>query len=588
MEPLARPKKYVSLKQRTSSVDVRHDFSRQTWTSLLGLIKVREYFITVDHFSIWRRHLAWAKQDGKELRDHMTERFASNMVFMSLLLGANLSVLFNSSPITVQMRKDMRSQNHSSVEFWAGILIIISVVLTLMTLISTFTAWGMVSSVSDHNALCVLRSSIGQYVSHLPASFAVAALYSFLLWVVTFLFILLPPLWSSFLLLVAGALFFHIVIVFSAFGRIIMHTGAMGSERIFDAEFESELLPRGLHTSLLWEATENLKHGVSIMRQYNISPTRSPKSRSFMTEQDLEDYMDPQDDEPDFNNGADDSFLSEDASVLASKLSIRSTENVFGLGKQDSMNSIDKWLGSDVSKISTAADAVSLEGNNYLSKKVSSDSKKALSDSASLSSRRCSQTGTRLPPAAVLNAANHSQKSIRRIQVPVDSPTPKERNSSFSSFSIKSQTGPSEVDTVDDNDIDDDDGDGDDDIERQNISSDTSPSRLKEASPFPSAPPDSFSAQLGRVSEGSATNLFENVEDAVAKGQNLSRDQQVPLRHAPSAMKRPSLVKKQTSWARNLVSHSPEKDTERQTLLSFMPRPPSYTFGKGGRSTNGV
>lgn len=208
-------------------------------------------------------------ESGEQLRSYMTQRFASSMVFMSLLLGAELNVLFNSAAVTTAMRRELFDENFWSIEFWAGITILVSVILTILSLISTFTVWGMVSSVSDANAHCILRSSIGQYVAELPGRFIVTAVYSFLLWVTLFFFLLLPVgFWSILLMTTTAALFFHVVVVFSAFGRIIMHTGAMGSRRIFDEATEKRLLPHSLHTSLLEKAKTELARNTSIMRQY--------------------------------------------------------------------------------------------------------------------------------------------------------------------------------------------------------------------------------------------------------------------------------------------------------------------------------
>jgi hypothetical protein len=259
----------LPLKQRTSSVDQRRDYSTQTWTSLLGLLKVREFLVTVDHFSIWRRHLAWAFENGKDLRDYMTQRYASSMVFMSLLLSTELNVLFNSAGVTTQVRHALMTENLTSVSFWAGIAIIMSAVLTLLSLISTFTAWTMVSAVSENNAHCIFRSSIGQYAAELPGRFIVGSIYSFLVWLILFFFLLLPfGVWSIGLLLISLALFVHTITAFSAFGRVIMHTGAMGSQRIFDPSFEVNLHPHGLHNNLLVKAKANLTNCTSIMRQY--------------------------------------------------------------------------------------------------------------------------------------------------------------------------------------------------------------------------------------------------------------------------------------------------------------------------------
>jgi hypothetical protein len=187
---------------------------------------------------------------------------------MSLLLGAVLNVLFNSNGVSTDVRQAMIEHQHGDLKFWVGIVMIVSVILTILSLMATFTAWGMVSSISEANAHCMLRSSIGQYVSHLPALLILCSTYSFLLWVVMMVFVLLPFYWAAILLMLVGALFFHIIVVFSAFGRLIMHSGAMGGERIFEKEFEQELIPRGLHTSLLFLAISNLRKGTSIRRQY--------------------------------------------------------------------------------------------------------------------------------------------------------------------------------------------------------------------------------------------------------------------------------------------------------------------------------
>lgn len=271
------PYKPLPLKQRTSSVDHRRDYSHLTITSLLGLLKVREFLVTVDHFSIWRRHLAWAIEDGKELREYMTKRYASSMVFCSLLLSAELGVLFNSSQVTTQVREALRAEATTSLLFWVGIFIIFSVILTILALISTFTAWTMVSAVHEANAHCVFRSSIGQYAAELPGRFIVSSIYAFLVWVIMFFFILMPfGIYSTLLLIAAAALFVHTITAFSSFGRVIMHSGAMGSQRIFDPQYEENLSPHMLHQNLLSKAQANLTNHMSIRRQYRnrVTPLR--------------------------------------------------------------------------------------------------------------------------------------------------------------------------------------------------------------------------------------------------------------------------------------------------------------------------
>ena len=258
-----------------SDVSLRHsssrktDFNNSTVWSLLGLLDPHEYIITVDMKTIWRRHLAWSKHDGGELRTYMTQRFASNMTMMSLLLSAELGVLFNSSLITTTMREKMMEQDHSDLKFYIGLLITTSVFLTLACLLSTFVAWSMVSAVSSANAHAMLRSSIGQYVTQLPSRLLVSSIYCFILWMFLWLLELLPGIWSKILIASFAALFIHIITSFSSFGKLMMLSGAMGEERIFDEEFEQALLPSGLHTAMLLKANERQKRRLTVTAQYS-------------------------------------------------------------------------------------------------------------------------------------------------------------------------------------------------------------------------------------------------------------------------------------------------------------------------------
>lgn len=279
----------LPLKQRTSSLDKRRDYSHNTWWSLLVLLKVREYFVTVDNFSIWRRHLAWAMENGKDLRAYMTQRYGSSMVFMSLLLSTELSILFNSAPVTTKVREALREGHHATISFWAGLLIIISSLLTVLSLIALFTAWGMVNSIDERNAHCIFRSSIGQYAAELPGRLIVCSIYTFLISFMSFFFLLLPVgSWSIILSVLTTFLFIHIVSTFSAFGRVIMHTGAMGNARIFSPEFEEFLLPHTLHHNLLSKARANLANNTSIIRQYRRK--QQPIDR-HLTDENLYDHL---------------------------------------------------------------------------------------------------------------------------------------------------------------------------------------------------------------------------------------------------------------------------------------------------------
>lgn len=199
-------------------------------------------------------------------------------------------VLFNSATVTTEVRFNLHSSNHNTASFWAGLLIIISALLTLLSLISTFTAWAMVSAIDGKNAHCILRSSIGQYAAELPGRLVVFSIYSFLTSFMLFFFLLLPVgFWSILLLVSTAVLFIHVISVFSCFGRIIMHTGAMGNSRIFSPDYEGFLEPHSLHTNLRNKAECNLAHSTSIMRQYR--SRQQPIDRYLANDQEMHDHL---------------------------------------------------------------------------------------------------------------------------------------------------------------------------------------------------------------------------------------------------------------------------------------------------------
>jgi len=153
----------------------------------------------------------------------------------------------------------------------------------------TFCLPTVVSAVSQANAHCIFRSAIGQYVAELPGRYIVGSIYSFLIWICLFFFILLPVgFWSTLLLVLVIGLFVHTITAFSAFGRVIMHTGAMGDRPIFEKNYESSLLPHTLHNCLLIKARANLGNKTSIMRQYL---SKSKPIAQFYGEHEMADHL---------------------------------------------------------------------------------------------------------------------------------------------------------------------------------------------------------------------------------------------------------------------------------------------------------
>lgn len=260
------------------------DFNQSTWLSLLGLLNWYEFFISVDQTGLWRKHIAWAKPKGKEIRDYTTQRFSSNMVFLSLLLGATVNVLFSPSLLSTAIRTAVKNEEYG-LKYWIGIVMILSCAVSVVALVATFTAWGLINSISDSNSHCLLRSSMGQYVTSLPSRFVVASLYLFLLWLLLLLIDMVEGPVLYVMMAIVLSLFFQVVVSLSAFGRLIIHTGAMGRKRVLDPELERQLLPSGLHASLLIKATERIRRRTSVHTQYSSKSKRSGSSREASPEQ---------------------------------------------------------------------------------------------------------------------------------------------------------------------------------------------------------------------------------------------------------------------------------------------------------------
>jgi hypothetical protein len=145
------------------------------------------------------------------------------------------------------MRKMLNSEGYGDMKFWIGIIIALNACVTVLALVATFTLWGMISSLSDSNTHALLRSSIGQYVISLPPRFVVASLYMFMLWLILFFLDMMSGPSRYVFTVIVLFLFFQVVVPLSAFGRLIIHTGAMAKRRVLDKELERDLLPSGLH-----------------------------------------------------------------------------------------------------------------------------------------------------------------------------------------------------------------------------------------------------------------------------------------------------------------------------------------------------
>jgi hypothetical protein len=141
-----------------------------------------DHFLCVDLSALWRRHLIWSKPAGNELREALTQRFSSTTVFVSLILGAEIGVLFSPSKPIDEMREAFKAHDYS-LEYWAGVALSMSIFFSIAALIANFTAWGIFSVIGDENLKLIARSSIGLYGAQLPNRLVVGVIYLFFLWV---------------------------------------------------------------------------------------------------------------------------------------------------------------------------------------------------------------------------------------------------------------------------------------------------------------------------------------------------------------------------------------------------------------------
>jgi hypothetical protein len=192
-------------------------------------------------------------------------------------------VFFNSSKEITEMRAYLSAQRWCTLRYWIGVVIMIDICVTILALVVTYTLSKLIASISDSNAHAMLRSSIGSYVAVLPSRFTVAALYLFLLWIAMFIWEIFEGPIHYLLMLMVLTLFFHVIIPLSAFGRLIIHTGAMGARPVLDVELEKELLPSGLHNSLLIRAMDRKRKYQSSTDQYRKPSRPSHPLGSFIS-----------------------------------------------------------------------------------------------------------------------------------------------------------------------------------------------------------------------------------------------------------------------------------------------------------------
>jgi hypothetical protein len=241
----------------------------------IGLPKPVEHFFSVDMFSSWRRHQVWANRNGEELRSVVTQRFASNTVFLSLLTSTEIGILFSPSDPAQLFREKLKTHEIDSWGYYAGVFLCFGVFMSICALYTNFVAWGIMANIGKQNVHAILRSTIGMYAIHLPNRLIVLSIYLSFLSFIFLIGILMPKPGA---LLIAGLfvlVMVHVTSTYSAVGRIIMDTEAMGNA-VFTRNEEERMPPYELYEALLDKVKLARKANIPVNLMYRTDYRQSP------------------------------------------------------------------------------------------------------------------------------------------------------------------------------------------------------------------------------------------------------------------------------------------------------------------------
>ena len=181
------------------------------------------------------------------------------------MLGTEIGVLFSPSD-TGKLIRNALEDPHPEADpyFWAGTFIVFDLISTIFGILSTFSAWAIVSALSPSNAHSVLRSTIGVYACMLPARMLLASIYFFLIWLILLISVMTVS-FSIIMTLAIVILFVHIVSTYSAFANLVIETGALSPRAMFSCGEEETMKPMELTVTLIERANENRKKRLEIM-----------------------------------------------------------------------------------------------------------------------------------------------------------------------------------------------------------------------------------------------------------------------------------------------------------------------------------
>jgi hypothetical protein len=221
--------------------------------------------------NLWHLHLVHSKKDGNELRGLLTGSFATLTTMSTLLVGSQVATLFSPSRPTEAARTALETKDAGDVAFWAGLILCISILSSIITLIAILVAWALFKVISGENAHIIFRSSLVTYATLLPVRLSHISVYLFIIWINVFFFVLAAWQVALPLSLISFCSMLHVAKLYKSVGTIILYSGAMGDEEpVMAPEVEEDLEPSELTAALMEKVAIAKGAHIPVSEQYRI------------------------------------------------------------------------------------------------------------------------------------------------------------------------------------------------------------------------------------------------------------------------------------------------------------------------------
>jgi hypothetical protein len=188
----------------------------------------------------------------------------------TLLIGTKVAILFSPAEPSHAVQTALLHKNVETVKFWAGFTLFVNISISIAALFAILTAWSLNTVIAPKNAHILLRSALWLQISTLPAKLVLTNIFLFVVTLCLFFFVIAA--WEVALpvVLVFFFGFLYLISLYSAAGRLLLYSGAIGEERIIEQSIEYELDPQQLNRVIFAKAYLGKKANIHPREQYQI------------------------------------------------------------------------------------------------------------------------------------------------------------------------------------------------------------------------------------------------------------------------------------------------------------------------------